>query len=166
MPFFQVFWAFYFAFLRMAFFGYALSFVVHVHDAIKSYFAGTVFRYCKRWVENLARLTTTLQVRIISIRVEAVVVVGLVTTKNWWSTEIGFRQPRSVLGMPLGASLDVRVLSSFNTLRTSTTQPITTRWWLYTSYVHSYFLARDVEKRGAFLQKGKRCYVGNSMLPP
>ena len=50
-------------------------------------------------------------------------------------------------GMPLGAFLLVRVLYSFNALLTSTTQVITTRWWLYTSYVGG-ILDGDVEKVG------------------
>ena len=55
-----------------------------------------------------------------------------------------FQKGRKALGMPPTPFW----MSSFNTghpLTTSKTQPITTRWWLYTSYVHSYLL-QDIRK--------------------
>ena len=38
----------------------------------------------------------------------------------------------------------VLVLSSFNTLLTSKSEPIT-RWWLYRGYVHSYFMWTSIK---------------------
>ena len=53
----------------------------------------------------------------------------------------------------------VRVLYSFNTLLATKTQPMTTRWWLYSPMMGD-ILDGHVEKRGTFPSEGFYLILG------